>query len=140
MRLKKPFIAAAALLLCVIVLSGCAPEITVASANDTYDVTAVELAPEFDGIVAPTGQSLLLIQLEGSKNSIENAEQDFFSYQKVSCQVSDGTYSAPCKSIAYAENDDRLAAILIFEVPDSFAKKFSLIGDSIGVTEISLTS
>lgn len=138
MKLKKPF-TAAALLVCIVILTGCASEVTVTSPNDTYAVTAAELAESYDGITAPAGETLLLIQLEGNKKSIETAEQDFFSYQKISCQVSDGTYSAPCRSIAYAEDDDKLAAILIFEVPDSFAKKFSLIGDTIGATEITLT-
>lgn len=134
-----PLTAAAAVLICIIVLTGCAPEATVTSANDTYAVTAAEFAPTFGGITPEIGDTLLLIQLEGSKNSIENAEQDFFNYTKVSCQVSDGTYSAPCKSIAYSEEDGKLAAILVFEVPEAFSKKFSLLGDSIGVTEISLT-
>lgn len=138
MKLKKPFIAAV-ILVFVVILAGCAPAVTVSSPNDTYIVTAVERAETFDGITAPAGETLLLIQLEGDKKSIETAEQDFFSYQKVGCQVSDGTYSAPCRSVAYAEDDDKLAVILIFEVPDSFAKKFSLIGDTIGVTEITLS-
>lgn len=137
--IKKQYAALAALFLCLIIMSGCAPDVSVSSPNDAYTVTAAELSDSFDGITPPEGDRLLLIQIVGSKNNIENFEQDFFSYQKVSCQVSDGVYSAPCKSVAYAYNDDTLSAVLIFEVPDSFAKKFSLIGDTIGVTELTVT-
>ena len=115
-------------ILCV-ALSGCGEAVYVQSEVGSYEVSKARLEETFQELVAPEGSLFLAVQVKDGGANLDNMQNTFFAVEQERVTVTDpaGTYA--CKSIYYSLSEENEAsATMLFEVPVSFAKQFTLAG------------
>lgn len=114
----------------VLALAGCASTIPLTTINgDSYEVLSAVVADEYAGRVPSEGTEFLLITIQGTDGELSDMESVFYGADQ-KAKVTDGTTTADCTLIVYApRGGDKLDAVLLFQVPTTFAADFSLFGD-----------
>lgn len=138
---RKMGLVVLAVLLCLM-LTGCSETVYIDAGNTSYEVTGVRVEDKYNGAAPAAGQQFLLIQAKGASADMDKMQEVFFGMDSERITVSDSTDTISCSSITYAAEGSGqtpdITAILLFEVPLTFAEQFTLTGEAFG--SVSLTS